>query len=219
MSDQTSKSQPTRSAPVKSDHSSSGSGGHGWWPSWLGGAGTAAISIAALVLSFLAYLDQHSSNESAAIADQQAYASKVTFWLTNDGSATTLNVQNASTAPVADVEIVVIESHAGGTAAKEGYLVLGNMPPCVIGSWRLSADIGFSDETLSGGGGSWGAWPTGSTDPATETFDGIDFTDANAVTWQRLTDGKLLQQNPGITVDALSDPVRLTKQAAAPSCS
>lgn len=136
----------------------------------------------------MAYLDQHSANESAATTEQQTYANKLTFWFTDSGNTTILNVQNASTDPASDVEIVV--EAKDGSESRVDHYPLGTLPPCTVGSWSLASDTAFDIQTLSGGGGSWGAWgpvtiPSGAIDAGNGTFAGIAFTDANAVTWQR----------------------------------
>lgn len=79
-------------------------------------AGPAIASAIAIVISVLAYTDQHSADEkqaqvdqAAAVAGQRAYATEVSYWLVpgGQGARPDLVIQNRSSAPVSHVAVML----------------------------------------------------------------------------------------------------------------
>jgi hypothetical protein len=168
-------------------------------------AGPALVSVAALAISLLTYLDQHAVNTAAAAASEEAYATKVTYWLKDSFPNYQIIIQNSSTAPISNVTVTFsldfLEAHGypGGLLALAPHIMLlqmeptavvriGTIPPCRIattdavtqaqlkGGQRL---LGFKD--LTSKEKSWIK-----THITIGTYiEGVDFTDANGVSWQR----------------------------------
>ena len=171
------------------------------------------VSIASLIVAVLAFNDQHRSNEVASLIQSEAYAAKVSFWITANKNGSVLNIQNSSTTPISDTVVLTYSSNG---LAFDRSVAMGTIPPCIVGSWQISPKISFSQ--AGGSGGDWGN--TGNGPAASEVFAGIGFTDADTVSWERLIWGQLRQSNnDAMDSDSLSAPVRSYQRTQSSGCS
>jgi hypothetical protein len=66
------------------------------------------ISIIAVIISLLSYIDQYRTDRNASIAAEEANAAKVGFWLINTHSKVTLlAIENGSDLPISNVRVLV----------------------------------------------------------------------------------------------------------------
>ena len=148
------------------------------------------VSVVAIVISVLAYVDQHHTDSAtlaaAALAAEQQYARQVAFWV-NDGQGVpvpVLMVENLGSAPIANAELtlrITLPSTVPNAYAEQSF-DLGVIPPCTISSTVMTS--------LHGPFGESGA-SLYSTDPLFQFDSWLNFTDSAGQSWQRNGDGSL----------------------------
>ncbi len=160
------------------------------------------LSVIAIIVSILVYVDQHNANvdqhnvnEAAANSAQQTYAAQVSFWLVsvNDSSIPQLIIQNRSFAPISNVFLQLSASGWGGWLQINTSAGSGTIPPCSI------------DTTLALKDAAGAAFPRN----LTWSVALLRFTDASGITWARLPDGTLVKYPGNIPNDsqALNTPI------------
>lgn len=128
------------------------------------------VSMAALIVSTLVFLNQRSVDQRTVIANQQANAGQVTYWVLPAASNRhheTLFVQNHGTVPISGVilDLSTVDPKTEATiSARAGF---GSIAPCTI----LEVDL--------------------SNAPAEAAKSYIQFTDAAGLTWVRTSWGQL----------------------------
>jgi hypothetical protein len=165
-----------------------------WWGSMIRTCAPLSVSLAALVVSTLAYVDQHKSDNAAIIAKQESYARRVSFWLANNPRKPVplLLIQNRSDAPISDV-VVKLGINDGNRNIVDTMLPVGTIPPCSLDkiSWSKFAQQNTGPHiTIQG-------------ESLPLSPEQITFTDADAVTWTRFWDGSLEKQRHGSTLGSL----------------
>jgi hypothetical protein len=110
-------------------------------------AGPAVASIFALLISGLTYWDTHQADnaaalnrQAAALALQQTYAEKISYWLTGNGNDQKIMVQNLSNSPISNVTVAVVSvsaeaPHTRFPLLKSGhyaFVTLRTVPPCSV---------------------------------------------------------------------------------------
>jgi hypothetical protein len=144
------------------------------------------ISVLALVVARLSYIDEHRSFVSAATAQQEAGANLVTAYeqLINDGSYD-ITVQNLGSAPIYNVEVhatAIINSSSGLGPTVYGpgrlfFFYLGVLPPCSTNNIEPQSEKLQSVLTFHGFG------------TKKDFFDispsALTFTDANQNNWSK----------------------------------
>jgi hypothetical protein len=115
------------------------------WP-FLKGVWAIAVSVGSLVavlIAFLGYQDQHKTDLANATATRQAYADRVSFWLTSGSDSTQLAIRNGSHAPIMNVMAWVNFTY--DKRYYTGMLDLGAIPACSVltNTVQKSAHIAF----------------------------------------------------------------------------
>lgn len=128
-------------------------------------AGPAVIAVAALVISGLAYNDQHRADAAqnqadiaAEVAGEQAYADQVSFWLVPTGNARVfkLAIQNRNPVPISSVYAqntvgpssdvnLPFNAQINDALSTLSYVPLGIIPPCSIVT-TAALEIAADDE-------------------------------------------------------------------------
>jgi hypothetical protein len=152
----------------------------------------AIISVTALVVSILAFLNQRSAGQAAMIANQQADAVQVTYWIlpaAGNVHHEILFVQNRGTAPISEVSFGL--SSASPTVKTAETARYGSIAPCTI----LKADL---SSAIPGDAKSY-----------------IRFTDVSGLTWIRTSWGQL-NMVPASHDNASSDHVLIRQRQFLP---
>lgn len=166
------------------------------------------IAIGALIVSFLAFADQHGVDQSAAISARQAYAAQVSWWLLPSRSKDHgfyLIIQNRGHTPIYNVTVYmnVGEEGSDANATPPVRVILRDdiIPPCATDTTRpLDAVIKNSNKNgkIYGSGA---AFPT----VVNSTVEKIAFTDVTGMTWYRSSVGNL---SMGVPISATSSTRR-----------
>jgi hypothetical protein len=166
-----------------------------WW-AWLTGFITILVSVGALIVSFMAYQDQHAADLAADVAEQQQYADQVAFWIGlgngNPYAPPEIIVQNRGAAPISDVVVALYDTgaHNARGAYVGGKFPLGLIPPCTISSTPLSksqADLFLGPGMPPQAGSFYFGSEMG-------FRSWITFTDADGQSWERTGDGGLIRR-------------------------
>lgn len=186
MSDSTEMKTYASHRAVKSADNREGEHRGRAWPTILSAA-TVAVSLAALAVSVLTYLDSHKSNNIEIATSKEDYATKVSFWLTSSDGRPFLWVENLGDATISNVvaKLGVLNSKVNIVQA---FVPIGQIPPCRIDKIDLDSYVTQATE--------------GYTKPpikirsenAPIQGEAVYFTDANAVTWARFANGSLKTQ-------------------------
>ena len=149
-----------------------------------------ALSVVAIVVATLAYLDQHTTNSetlaAAALASEQQYARQVAFWV-NDGQGVrvpVLMVENLGSAPIANAKLtlrITVPSTVPGAYDEQSF-DLGVIPPCTTSSTVMTSLRGTFGESAA---------DLYSGDPLWHFDSWLNFTDSGGKSWQRNGDGSL----------------------------
>lgn len=155
------------------------------------------VSLAALAVSVLAYIDQHTADTAAlaaaATAREHKYADQVAFWIDVGRGVRlpVLMVENLGSAPIANVQLTLRLTLP--STVRDAYytevFALGVIPPCTVSSTVMTAQQARQFE----GGATPSAAAFGQVaGEKTMLFDSwLNFTDASARSWQRNGDGSL----------------------------
>jgi hypothetical protein len=195
-----------------------------------------AISIVAVIVSVLAFIDQHSADQRTATAAQQAYADKVSYWqvpVAGRPDASELMIQNRSTAPISSVNLNVYAAPPYETVSVPLNLNVGIVPPCSIITTTILQEAAATEleliELTAGGRvvrklfeASLKAILGEHRVPAPRVnvnVNSMTFTDASGLTWTRSSAGTLIS-NPNVYEGVFNYPVLgHSKIAAVGSCS
>ena len=187
------------------------------------------VSVVALVVSVLLFLDQHSVDQASLTAGNQRYARLVSAWVIPPGGrhAAQLVVENLGDAVIRQVTVRYEASWwkpgAPGQETGQGVLntgslssranddELGDVGPCSV----AAEDIAGSTGRTTGNGYSW-----------TADIESVTFTDFNGTTWTRSDTGTLTNAAPSpppgdgslFPVTVVPDPGQLTSQVSAHGC-
>jgi hypothetical protein len=197
---------------------------------WLTSFTPTIISVAALIVAALAFLDQHTINSSTEAAARTAGASLVSVWQTE--SPANLAVQNLGSAPIYDVWLNVglqykgapkICCGGGGSWDNLGWsvdstpdhttyqtwLYLGVVPTCSIRTVSLASLPGWSDfeDSIS---------ESNKNKPSANSAD-VYFLDGDSLGWSRSLTGQLENASPNPVEGSIS--VDNTATAPAKGCS
>ncbi|MGH3219808.1 MAG: hypothetical protein ACRDPY_14055 [Streptosporangiaceae bacterium] len=115
------------------------SGNRQRWKSQITSLLPIVVSVAALVVSVFAFMDQHNVDENAVKAAKEIYAERVSYWLIPVAGmpyAPKLIVQNLSSAPVSVVAVTMYTGTYGRLNNRVSY-GLGIIPPCSIDTTRV----------------------------------------------------------------------------------
>lgn len=99
-----------------------------------------ALSVIAVIISLLTYIDQHNADQNAAIASAEADAAKVSFWLVSSkgpGQLPEVVVQNDGVLPISNVEITLQAMgvpfiNPPGTESYYINFIEDTLPPCSV---------------------------------------------------------------------------------------
>src|SRR5271169_7044528 len=136
-----------------------------------------AISIIALIISLLAYIDQHNANQIASTSAAMAEANKVAFWSTPSTSSAgfaLVTVQNDNILPIQNVHILVSATYYGKRVVTIYIFIdpMDTLAPCsnyLINVLQFTSDYAERTEHLEGLSG-WG-------------IQALEFTDSSGITW------------------------------------
>ena len=160
-----------------------------------------SVSVVALVVSILTYVDQHNIDQATVISAQQAYASQVSFWLVQvHGSSTPqLVIQNRSFAPISNVFLQISASRYRGWLEIDTPAGVGTIPPCSLDttSTLKESALAASHQTL------------GAPKDFAMSVVRLTFTDASGITWARLPNETLVRYtgNHAHNAQALNTPI------------
>ena len=150
--------------------------------------GPAIVAVIALVVSFLAYTDQHKANEAAAISNQRHQAELVSFVQQSGTSTntTTILIDNNSESPVENAQL---NTDFVSSKAKNAFHVnvhLGAIPACSIGHITGSMIVDYIENYI--GLNTFSSIPDVPAKQLANTYQFIVssmyFTDSNGATWQ-----------------------------------
>jgi hypothetical protein len=154
---------------------------------------TIVVSVAAIVVSVLAYSDQHHTDSAAlaaaALASEQQYARQVAFWVDVGQGVRlpVLMVENLGSSPIANAELT-LRQIVDSTGPQENYaeknFALGVIPPCTISSTPINII-----EPNGNFGNAAADFHSIAGAPFFDTW--LNFTDAAGKSWQRNGDGSL----------------------------
>ena len=158
------------------------------------------ISIVAVIIALLTYIDQHDIERATVIAGEETYAAKVGFWLVNPAEPNKLpeiDVDNAGVLPISNVRVLITATGYPTVLppGTESYLFVVveryPVPPCKILTVAAEQAAVGSIRPLKG---------------ITYKFSiqSIDFTDASGLTWARSVDGALTPASGGRSGDGQS---------------
>lgn len=150
-------------------------------------------------MSILAFLEQRTTDQSAVIAAQKAYADKVSYWVIptdNQPLAPTLAIQNRSSAPISKVTMGLAFRWVSGREVGESLdnINAGLIPPCSIVKTNLQGVLQGALSGLRKGRGLAvlsGFAPVGKDIRFWVSIPSMAFTDANGLTWIRSSNGQL----------------------------
>jgi hypothetical protein len=173
------------------------------------------VSIIAVVISLLAYFDQHSADQAASILVEESSAAKVGFWLVASNPPSEFDqvaIENDGVLPIANVRLI-----ANGVAHDQNqdtdYVIVlpeNTLPPCTVytaAALQQGYDYVINSQhvtTLYG-----------------MQIEYLEFTDPSGVTWTRSSTGVLTRGaiNQASLSSALNVPAVTGNTVTAPGCS
>jgi hypothetical protein len=175
------------------------------------------ISIAAVLIALLTYIDQHDSDRASAAAAEQAYAARVGFWFVSPdkpGQLPEIDVDNAGVLPISNVRVLLTATgypwvEPPGTELYWATVEEHTIPPCEIVTSPVEQIVLNHVRPLKGVSYKL-------------TIQSLEFTDASGLTWARSVDGALAQASAGHSgsSETLSTPIpRKLDMTNAPGCS
>jgi hypothetical protein len=155
------------------------------------------VAVVALVISGLAYTDQHTADSAAlaaaATASEHKYADQVAFWIDVGRGARlpVIMVENLGSAPIANAQLTLrltLPSTVPNAYYTQAF-ALGVIPPCTVSSTVMTAQQAREFEGDATPSASDFGQVAGQ---KLLSFDSwLNFTDASGRSWQRNGDGGL----------------------------
>ena len=186
-----------------------------------------ALSIVAVIISLLTYIDQHNADRNAAIASAEADAAKVSFWLVDSkvpGQLPEVVVQNDGVLPISNVEITLQAMGVPfvdppGTEVYFINFIEDTIPPCSVYKVPVLEDATIRMRSFQQSHHDMPAPPKGTSWKFGDYS--LEFTDASGLAWTRSGTGTLTQSvngQPGYS-QSLSVPAPNGVTTNAPGCS
>jgi hypothetical protein len=162
-----------------------------------------ALSVVAVIISLLTYIDQHNADRNAAIASAETDAAKVSFWLVSSkvpGQLPEVIVQNDGVLPISNVEITLQAMgipfvNPPGTEVYLINFIEDTLPPCSEYKAPILEDATIRMRNFQQSHHDIPAPPKG-TSWKFGNYS-LEFTDASGLTWTRSGTGALTQSVSG----------------------
>ena len=148
------------------------------------------LSIVAVIISLLTYIDQHNADRAAAYSTEEANAATVSFWLVRSktpGHLADVAVENSSVLPISNVRVLVTAIgypfiRPPGTELYSVTVSEYTLPPCSVftnPALQMAKSLVIQKSHVSHPHTRW------------RLSISIEFTDASGLTWTRSVTGTL----------------------------